>query len=358
MRRAFVLLSVVGVSVIGCSAITATDVSRLGPSGGSADAGLGVRDGGPPPGDAGGLDAGAHPDGAIVERDACTPVAENCANGVDDDCDSLVDHADPDCAAPPPPPDFCMRPGALAVGTPARGSTAGLADDTTSACRTPGMTPYPDVFYTLHVDADADLYLDTFGSAFDTILSLRTGCESGSEIACSNDASSLRTSRVIYRNVPHGDYIVVVDGDRDRPAGDYTLNARTMPSAPRISCENALDITGGGAVFGRTEGMSIASGPCGGVDSPEEVFQFTLTARTMVALRTAGSDFDTVLYVRPRICPASAGGTSIACNDDTAGGLAASLDLDLMPGTYFVFLDGASGAAGNYRLVAYFGPMP
>jgi len=70
------------------------------------------------------------------------------------------------------------------------------------------------------------------------------------------------------------------------------------------------------------------------------------------------SDFDTVLYVRPRICSAAAGGTSIACNDDPAGsnaGRASTLGPD-GGATYYVFLDGASGAAGNYRLVAYFEP--
>jgi len=30
---------------------------------------------------------------------SCTPVAENCSNGIDDDCDGLVDCADPDCAS-------------------------------------------------------------------------------------------------------------------------------------------------------------------------------------------------------------------------------------------------------------------
>lgn len=351
------LLAVFGLTATACSAITSTDTSRLDPPPTGADAGDVVRDASRPPRDAASEDAGVPTgDGGTNLPDACTPARELCMNGVDDDCDALVDMADPDCAPPPPPPDFCMRPGTLAPGVAAHGSTAGLTDDTQSACRTLTMTRYPDVFYNLHVPTDGDLYLDTFGSMFDTIVSLRDACDMGSEIACSNDANVSRTSRVIYRNLPHGDYVVVVDGDRDRPAGDYTLTAASRPGAPRISCENALDITGGGAVYGRTEGMSIASGPCGGFDAPEEVFEFTLTARTAVLLRTAGSDFDTVLYVRPMTCSASAGGMSIACNDDPSAGTAAALDLDLMPGRYFVFLDGAGGAAGNYRLVAYFEP--
>ena len=34
---------------------------------------------------------------------ACTPPAEVCGNGVDDDCDGKVDSLDPDCPPPPPP---------------------------------------------------------------------------------------------------------------------------------------------------------------------------------------------------------------------------------------------------------------
>ncbi len=53
-----------------------------------------------------------------------TPVAENCGNDIDDDCDGLVDCADPDCAAtcgvgPEPGPGPGLEPGPEAGAEPA-----------------------------------------------------------------------------------------------------------------------------------------------------------------------------------------------------------------------------------------------
>ena len=56
---------------------------------------------------------------SICRNSSTSETAATCHNGLDDDCDGLIDAADPDCGAllqqpssqppPPPPPPACMR---------------------------------------------------------------------------------------------------------------------------------------------------------------------------------------------------------------------------------------------------------
>lgn len=41
-----------------------------------------------------------------------TTTETNCWDGLDDDCDGLIDGADPDCGRAPPPGGLCNRNGA------------------------------------------------------------------------------------------------------------------------------------------------------------------------------------------------------------------------------------------------------
>ncbi len=92
---------------------------------------------------------------------------------------------------------------------------------------------------------------------------------------------------------------------------------------------------------------------CVGVSAaPDVVFQLVLAGPKLVRLSTSGSAFDTVLSIS-RGTGSSCPGTPVACNDDSpdaddAGG--SELELNLLAGTYYVTLDGAAGARGDYVL--------
>lgn len=94
--------------------------------------------------------------------------------------------------------------------------------------------------------------------------------------------------------------------------------------------------------------MSETKGVCGG-DAGEAVFFFVLPQPAQVTLDSIGTSFDSTLYVRTGVCDS---GQEIGCDDDSGGTFAALLQFGfsttgksppaplLLPGTYFVFLDG------------------
>src|SRR5207302_72990 len=112
----------------------------------------------------------------------------------------------------------------------------------------------------------------------------------------------------------------------------------------------------GGTFSGTTSGASQLTGSCGNSGtSPELVFQWTPAASGTATIATcgAGTNFDTVLYLRSGAC---ASGSEAGCNDDacanSTGLLRASrLTPTVTAGqTYFIVVDGYGGAQGTFSL--------
>jgi hypothetical protein len=81
---------------------------------------------------------------------------------------------------------------------------------------------------------------------------------------------------------------------------------------------------------------------------PEKILMFRLSTVKTISATTAGSQFDTVLYVKKDDCM---NGREIACNDDSGSGTTSAVRLpNAQPGTYFFFVDGFNGDSGPYML--------
>src|SRR5438874_6462 len=134
------------------------------------------------------------------------------------------------------------------------------------------------------------------------------------------------------------------------------------PEAPAIlagSCTSPTVISAQGGTFtGTTSGTSLLAGSCGSSGtSPEQVFQWTPTVSGTATIQTcgAGTNFDTVLYIRNGSC---ATGSELpgGCNDDactnSTGLLRASrLTPTVTAGqTYFIIVDGYSTSSGSFTL--------
>src|SRR5438034_10517908 len=114
----------------------------------------------------------------------------------------------------------------------------------------------------------------------------------------------------------------------------------------------------GGTFSGTTSGASALAGSCGNSGGPpEQVFRWTPTVSGTATIQTcgAGTNFDTVLYMRSGVC---AGGAEVVngCNDDAcynALGVwrASRLTPTVTAGqTYFIVVDGYGGAQGTFSL--------
>src|SRR5206468_4069402 len=136
-----------------------------------------------------------------------------------------------------------------------------------------------------------------------------------------------------------------------------TTSTTTTTLAGSGACNNPTVIPAQGGTFsGTTSGASQLTGSCGNSGtSPELVFQWTpaVSGTATIATCGAGTNFDTVLYLRSGTC---AGGSEAGCNDDactnsTGLSRASRLTPTVTAGqTYFIVVDGYAGAQGTFSL--------
>lgn len=136
-----------------------------------------------------------------------------------------------------------------------------------------------------------------------------------------------------------------IDATDDDDAGPPPACAGETDPVVRID-EPALTGSTSSATHDFQPSCIAATPPSGNEIAHALTFPGTLTSLT---LDTAGSSFDTVMYVKAGSCESA----DAACNDDpAAGGNSARIALtDVAPGTLFVVVDGFSAAQlGSYDL--------
>ncbi|MCA9524775.1 MAG: hypothetical protein KC549_00580, partial [Myxococcales bacterium] len=281
----------------------------------------------------------------------------------------------------------CDAPNPVAAFGELRGSTNGAPAVAGASCG--GGATGPEAVYVFALNGPGDVCVSTAGSAFDTVLHVRAGdcADAAGEVGCNDDAGGGLQSELTIAaeaNVPYfvfvdgfnganGDYVLTVTpgacgaappacaDDADCGAGE-TCQAGVCVAAPvgDGTCDSPIGIEALGALNGATDGVGVEGGSCGGGPaSPEAIYAFAVDQATPICLTTAGSDFDTVLYVRTDCGdPAS----EVACNDDAVG-LTSQVDVLAEPDqVYFVFVDGFTGAVstnrGDYVLNVSVGPCP
>jgi hypothetical protein len=129
----------------------------------------------------------------------------------------------------PPPNDACSGATAITADGTFTGSNT-FASDTAdpSACAGGSGSLGQDVWFTFTLSSPATVTFATLGSTYDTVLYVRSGSCTGSEIACDDDGGSGLDS-YISQSFAAGTYYLVLDGFSSYAVGDYTLTVTGMP---------------------------------------------------------------------------------------------------------------------------------
>jgi hypothetical protein len=142
---------------------------------------------------------------------------EQCTNTLDDDCDGVVNQS---CC---PGQDLASRTGTPVVtgmsstaGSAISGSCGGRGGEVTFRWQAPSAGRYE---------------FATAGSSYDTVLYVRTGSCTGSEIGCNDDAASGQTSSAVTIDLTAGQTVIVVVDSYSAmtTSGTFALGIRDVP---------------------------------------------------------------------------------------------------------------------------------
>lgn len=164
-----------------------------------------------------------------------------------------------------PPAAACAMDAPSEVPLTLEASTAGESDDFGGSGCGRGGDGAPDLAFRYTAPAAGLYELSTEGSPFDTMLSVRRGCD-GEEITCNDDIERGRVtaSRLTVELAACETVVVVVDGYGADDAGDVTLRVSTRESR----CDDGLDDDGDGQID--CDDDDCFSAACsGGDDWPE-----------------------------------------------------------------------------------------
>lgn len=256
----------------------------------------------------------------------CVAAEETCDNGCDDDGDDAVDEG---CVSAPAN-DLCT--GAVTLSG-LRGTQSAIMEDATSSVE--GCGSGRDIWFRINVPRRALLYVDNFGTTFDSRISLWNSC-GGTVVQCEDDDCGERQEKLM-RVVNPGNYFIAV----------HTFGSSTTVTGPVQIRWQILDVGNGeysaitrdGTYSGTLSGSGTISPECTSRGlGPEAGRYFFLcpgdTESVTAATCDSSTGLDTVLSIR------GGNNASLACNDDSCG-LRSSVTESLSgPGAFVLEVDG------------------
>jgi hypothetical protein len=284
----------------------------------------------------------------------------------------------------PPANDGCAAPRALSfTGTTAVavGNTALAANDSTTAagdpsCSASARTSGKDLVYSYTLATRSNVAVvarPLIGSGLHPVVSVRSACATpSSELGCQAQALAAAAQVSLPGQAP-GTYAVWVDSG-DGTAGAFQLEVTATPTVDNDLCAGAQALTFAGSSATATGDTTWATnGNALGDQTPscsdsargtgrDVVYAFTLTQAqdVTVAVAPTGSSptFEPVVSVRAACADASRAAEK-GCVSPLAATAGTQTLVNLPPGTYTVWVDGARDTSGPFQLeVALAPPTP
>jgi hypothetical protein len=209
--------------------------------------------------------------------------------------------------------------------TDANGSYLGCSTGaTTTAFQNPACglaNQGPDVWYSWTPACSGNIIVDTYGSEFDTILSVYEGCPQYTDLAmvCNDDASfqppNNRASLVTWNYQAGTTYLIRVSG-YNGASGDYVLRVNDWYAPSNNNCSSPQAVGTGTHEFTTCRATTDGIGGCNGTIVNDVWFRYSAACSGTTSIDLCGSNFDTQVAVYLGAgCP-GAGTQPIVCNDD------------------------------------------
>ena len=240
--------------------------------------------------------------------------------------------------------DACQRAQVLAVGGSASGSTEGFADDAEASCG--GGAQGADAPWRFDLPARARVRLVEHSDEVVPVVHVRRACgDAQSEAAC-GESGAVANDATVTGIFDPGGYTVFADAREPESSGHYTLSLESAPpagsGAAGDGCGDATPLSGSGStVTGDTfAARDDLAGSCGGAGAADVVYRVDVPRRSRFHATLQGEEAPHILMLWRRC---GERGSEIACGR--------ALDEVLVPGTYFIGVDGSTrDALGRFAL--------
>lgn len=269
-------------------------------------------------------------------------VAEICEDGIDNDCDDLVDET-PLCGRPAH--DTCEDALDVGAGGTFVVNLAGAVADYTLSCDKGGAR---DVAFRFTLEKARDVTLIARGllpggDEETATIAVRRDCgDIESEVECSRGFPG----QVRIRALAAGTYFALVQSEN---SGRVILDARFEPATPAPTnsrCATALDVSGGGRFESDfvdvSDDLTIR---CGFADSPDLVYRFTTRKERDVEFSAVSETGEQLSYALRSVCE----------DETTTLGSGSDAPLQgrvhrLAAGTYYLILEGPPSREVDFAL--------
>jgi hypothetical protein len=242
------------------------------------------------------------------------------------------------CVDLQPTNDECTAAIAITLGS----GTTMITGNTTGATDSAGSCSNgKDVQYSFTLGGHELVYVDSFGSGFDTMIGLSSSCVAAP--TCNDDACSLTGSQ-LTAVLSAGTYFLHVDGNGG-DSGNFTLRIQHIP----VNGASGGTIPAGSFTLSGNTTDSTSSQQSCAAKGPDNWYSWVTCPSygggAFTASTCGAASYDTVLALR------NGGGLGGGCNKDACGQQSnLSSSASAGAGIHVLYVDGAMNSAGAYTV--------